>query len=292
MHNIRIDDSLLKERCFERAYNCLIGRVQEFANNNNVQFFEAAKRFFSENYGYKYWCEIDVIFWFGYARMGEAKESLNGISLEQVMNRISSEQNEVCLPVAEVCLKTSYRRFIFLTETNRFFLDDGTYLGDNYLDIINKIFNHEIVIEPIRCDKIFDTLKRHGWSENKKQDISGIVEEYHEIGIELFPAAKAFYEIVPQGVYIDWFYTHGTSFQSVIIGDIKSQLRYLKEPQNYFKEIDEKLVKICRLQGYSSYTIFLSESGKFYVDFYKNKMYYITDDIYLFVQWFLMKWFT
>ncbi len=203
MCNIRIDDSLLKESFYEEAYSCLVDRVQKFANNNNVQFFEAARRFFSENYGYLYWREIDVVYWFTYARIGHTKVSLNGISLERVMNKISSEQNEACLPVAEICLKTAYRRFIYITESNRFFLDDGTYLGNNYLNIINRIFSNEIVVEPIRCNKIFDTLKRHGWGENKKQNITDIIEEYRECEIDVFPTVKTFYEIVPQGYYKD-----------------------------------------------------------------------------------------
>lgn len=261
--------------------------MKHFANENNIQIFEAVERFYQENFGYQYGCEIDMIQCFCYLKLEQVKLNLNGLGIEEVMKRISSEQNEACLPVIEVCLKTSYRRFIFLTESNKFFLDNGVYLGNNYQNIINKIFNNEITVEPILCYKIFDTLARHGWSKNKNQNISDIVEEYHELGIELFPTTKSFFEIVPQGEYIDWFYTHGNSHQRVIVGKPKSRLcylkNYLKDSEKYFNVVREKLVEICQLIGFASYHVYFSESGKFYVDFNSSEIHYITDDVYLFV---------
>lgn len=291
MSDIRIDRTFRKDTFFETAYDKLKIRMKDFADKHKIQIFEAAELFFKDNFGDCYYCGIDKIMCYNFPDSVYMKIYLDGVTVEDIIRKISYEQNETCFPVAQIRFKKSYIRYIFLTESNKFFFDNGVYLGNNYRDVIDKIFNNKIEIRPVLCEKIFVTLTRHGWSESKKQDISSVVNEYRELGIELFPAAKKFFEIVPQGKYIDWFFTHGESLQTVVVGKPRlfSLKDYLENPEKYFNIAGEKLVEVIQFFGFEGYRIYISESGKFYFESL-HQIHYITDNIYLLVQWFLMKY--
>ena len=60
----------------------------------------------------------------------------------------------------------------------------------------------------------------------------------------------------------------------------------MKDPKEFRDEIGEDLLTIASKREAN---FFISESGKFYAQYdFKNQMFYVTDDLYLFIYYLLI----
>ena len=252
--------------CWDRYMN----HLQAYVKKNNLIFFDSAKKFITKNFfnqlkNKKYVIDLLVVSSLMYNRQ---KIYLNGKEFSTICQELYATSNENIFPVIEIHTYTYLRRYILISESGKFYLDDKTYLGDNYSQIIENILCGNIDIPIMTCDKIFISLERHGWQKNKKQDIIHIKEKYKQFNRKMFPKAIAFFEEIPIGKYKHWFSDKGYD---------EFQIR----PINTFHQNRIPENHLCIGSGVES-LFYIGESGKFYIEHYKL---YQFSNVYEFLTW-------
>ncbi|WP_066875012.1 SUKH-3 domain-containing protein [Clostridium mediterraneense] len=112
-------------------------------------------------------------------------------------------------------------------------------------------------------------LKKAGWYEGKKIDISNIVKIYEESGKEVFPKAKQYLEEFGNII----IYTKSIVDRKKMIPFHILDVEYLFE-RGYYEglarqlelTLGEKVLKIGATSGYENH-LYISESGNFYDSF-------------------------
>ena len=116
-------------------------------------------------------------------------------------------------------------------------------------------------------ERAIKILKRAGWNEGRKIDITNQVKMLENYGYDVFETARKFIEefgelnIVAKYIsYIDGeecYDEHLTSFGDIEYG--------YKRSSNYNDKVGEQTIPICYLYK-GEYTAYISESGKFFID--------------------------
>lgn len=107
-------------------------------------------------------------------------------------------------------------------------------------------------------------LKRAGWYENRKIDITNHIKSLKDNGYEIFDAAYTFLQ-----EYGDLKFTLQCEFRGKISEDIHStcydDMKYYYEHNaNYNEKVGERTIPVCRLDS-GEYIVCISESGKFFI---------------------------
>ena len=267
--SIIIDDQYRHNPRYEEHFNTFCEKIEK--HFNDIPVFDAAMQFYKEYFFIKYFSNHNGVAC-GAIEYDKAYRYLNGIRLEEAVRKLVKNNGIKYLPAACVYLKKAFFRFILINENGEFYLDDGTYLGTEYKKIVESILSGEEEVVPIRNDRIFTSLERHGWNPDKIIDIAPIEDKYRELGFSVFPAAKKFFEVIPTGKYKIWI---PRSDDDCYIGFYPN--KRMKDPKEYQNEIGENLLTIAAKREAN---FFISESGKFYAEYeYSREMFYVTDDL-------------
>ena len=278
--SILIDDQYRHSPRYEKHFNVFCERLEK--HFNDIPVFDAAMQFYKTYHFIEYSRNHNSVVC-GRNLYDEAYRYLNGIRLEEVVRKLVKDSGIKYLPAACVYLKKGFFRFILINENGEFYLDDGTYLGTEYKKIVESILSGEKEVVPIRNDRIFTSLERHGWNPDKIIDTAPIEDKYRELGFSFFPAAKKFFEVIPTGKYKIWV---PRSDDDCYIGFYPN--KRMKDPKEFRDEIGEDLLTIASKREAD---FFISESGKFYVQYaVHNQRIYVTDDLYLFIYYLLINW--
>lgn len=278
--SILIDDQYRHSPHYDEHFEAFCKRLEK--RFNDIPVFDAAMQFYKTYHFIKYSSDHNSVVC-GPNVYDEAYRYLNGIRLEEVVRKLVKDNGIKYLPAACVYLKKAFFRFILINENGEFYLDDGTYLGTEYKKIVESILSGEKEVVPIRNDRIFTSLERHGWNPDKIIDTAPIEDKYRELGFSFFPAAKKFFEVIPTGKYKIWI---PRSDDDCYIGFYPN--KRMKDPKEFRDEIGEDLLTIASKREAD---FFISESGKFYVQYALHKQrIYVTDDLYLFIYYLLINW--
>ena len=242
--------------------------LEIYLKKYHLTLFPTAQKFIEENYhqfdNRKYAVMIN---WFD-INYHKIKLMMNGRSYLDISEKLSADIGEMVFPAVRAYIYRTLIRLIFISESGKFYLDDGRYLGDEYHSIVEKILSGTLENPVLVCDKILISLQRHGWKKGEKRDISEIREIYQSLGYEMFPSAVAFFEEIPWGEYHSWFESDGYN-------DI-----FIKPSSISDKRINENYLCI----GYGcERAFFIGESGKFYVSRYAGLLEFST--MYEFFTW-------
>ena len=278
--SILIDDQYRHSPHYDEFFESFCKRLEK--HFNDIPVFDAAMQFYKTYHFIEYSRNHNSVVC-GRNLYDEAYRYLNGIRLEEVVRKLVKDSGIKYLPAACVYLKKGFFRFILINENGEFYLDDGTYLGTEYKKIVESILSGEEEVVPIRNDRIFTSLERHGWNPDKIIDTAPIEDKYRELGFSFFPAAKKFFEVIPTGKYKIWV---PRSDDDCYIGFYPN--KRMKDPKEFRDEIGEDLLTIASKREAD---FFISESGKFYVQYaVHNQRIYVTDDLYLFIYYLLINW--
>ena len=278
--SILIDDQYRHSLHYDEFFEAFCKRLEK--RFNDIPVFDAAMQFYKTYHFIKYSSDHNSVVC-GPNVYDEAYRYLNGIRLEEVVRKLVKDNGIKYLPAALVYLKKAFFRFILINENGEFYLDDGTYLGTVYKKIVESIFSGEKEVVPIRNERVFTSLERHGWNPDKIIDTAPIEDKYRELGFSFFPAAKKFFEVIPTGKYKIWV---PRSDDDCYIGFYPN--KRMKDPKEFRDEIGEDLLTIASKREAD---FFISESGKFYVQYALHKQrIYVTDDLYLFIYYLLINW--
>ena len=278
--SILIDDQYRHSPHYDEFFEAFCKRLEK--RFNDIPVFDAAMQFYKTYHFIEYSRNHNSVVC-GRNLYDEAYRYLNGIRLEEVVRKLVKDSGIKYLPAACVHLKKGFFRFILINEKSEFYLDDGTYLGTEYKKIVESILSGEKEVVPIRNDRIFTSLERHGWNPDKIIDTAPIEDKYRELGFSFFPAAKKFFEVIPTGKYKIWV---PRSDDDCYIGFYPN--KRMKDPKEFRDEIGEDLLTIASKREAD---FFISESGKFYVEYALHRQrIYVTDDLYLFIYYLLINW--
>ncbi len=276
--SIIIDDQYRHHPRYEEFFDSLCKKTKK--HYNDIPFFDAAMQLYKEYFFIKYTSNHNTVSC-AYTSWEDTNLHLNGMRLEKVVRKFIRDKGINFLPVAYIYLKKAFFRFILINENGEFYLDDGTYLGTDYEKIVESILSGEREILPILNDRIFTSLERHGWDPDKIIDTAPIEDKYRELGFPFFPAAKKFFEEIPTGKYRIWI---PKSDDDCYVGFYPN--KRMKDPKEFRDEIGEDLLTIASKREAD---FFISESGKFYVQYALHKQrIYVTDDLYLFIYYLLI----
>ena len=276
--SILIDDQYRHSPHYDEFFEAFCKRLEK--RFNDIPVFDAAMQFYKTYHFIEYSRNHNSVVC-GRNLYDEAYRYLNGIRLEEVVRKLVKDSGIKYLPAACVHLKKGFFRFILINEKSEFYLDDGTYLGTEYKKIVESILSGEKEVVPIRNDRIFTSLERHGWNPDKIIDTAPIEDKYRELGFSFFPAAKKFFEVIPTGKYKIWI---PRSDDDCYIGFYPN--KRMKDPKEFRDEIGEDLLTIASKREAD---FFISESGKFYVEYALHRQrIYVTDDLYLFIYYLLI----
>ena len=276
--SILIDDQYRHSPHYDEHFEAFCKRLEK--HFKDIPIFDTAMQFYKEYHFIKYLNNHNGVTC-GAFEYDKSYRYLNGIRLEEVVRKFIKDSGIKYLPAACVYLKKAFFRFILINENGEFYLDDGTYLGTEYKKIVESILSGEKEVVPIRNDRIFTSLERHGWNPDKIIDTAPIEDKYRELGFSVFPAAKKFFEVIPTGKYRIWL---SKSDDDCYVGFYPN--KRMKDPKEYQNEIGENLLTIAAKREAN---FFISESGKFYAQYdFKNQMFYVTDDLYLFIYYLLI----
>ena len=276
--SIIIDDQYRHRPNYEEFFDSFCKRIEK--HFNDIPVFDAAMQLYKEYHFIKYSNNHNIVTC-GTFEYDKAYRYLNGIRLEEAVRKLVKDNGIKYLPAAIVYLKKAFFRFILINENGEFYLDDGTYLGTEYEKIVESILSGEKEIVPILNDRIFTSLEKHGWAPDKIIDTAPIEEKYRELGFPFFPAAKKFFEVIPTGKYKTWI---PKSDDDCYVGF--HPIKRMKDPKEFRDEIGEDLLTIASKREAD---FFISESGKFYVEYALHRQrIYVTDDLYLFIYYLLI----
>lgn len=113
-------------------------------------------------------------------------------------------------------------------------------------------------------EKVMKLLKRAGWYENRKIDITDQVKMLESSGYKVFDAAKKFMQEFGEldiiAKYIDLgeedYDEHTTRYED---------MKYSYERStNYDEKVGERTIPVCRLYS-GEYVVCISESGRFFI---------------------------
>jgi len=281
--SIIIDDQYRHKSRYEEFFDAFCKKLEK--RFNDIPVFDAAMQFYKMYHLIKYSSNHNSVVC-GPNVYDEAYLYLNGIRLEEVVRKLVKDNGIKYLPAALVYLKKAFFRFILINENGEFYLDDGTYLGTVYKKIVESILSGEKEVVPIRNERVFTSLERHGWNPDKIIDTAPIEDKYRELGFSVFPAAKKFFEVIPTGKYRIWL---SNSDDDCYIGFYPN--KRMKDPKEIQNEIGEDLIdeNLLTIASKRDANFFISESGKFYAQYdFTREMFYVTDDLYLFIYYLLI----
>ena len=110
-------------------------------------------------------------------------------------------------------------------------------------------------------------LRKAGWFEGRKIDVSHYEKRFTELGYEFFPAARSFLEEFGD-LYIKDKYWSISVKNSVTVNESSTELMYLDEYtfsdcDTFIENVGQKVVPAAIID-YLNIEIFISEDGKFY----------------------------
>ena len=283
--SIIIDDQYRHSPRYDEHFEAFCEGLEK--HFKDIPIFDTAMQFYKEYHFIKYLSNHNGVTC-GTIEYDKAYRYLNGIRLEEAVRKLVKDNGIKYLPAALVYLKKAFFRFILINENGEFYLDDGTYLGTVYKKIVESILSGEKEVVPIRNERVFTSLERHGWNPDKIIDTAPIEDKYRELGFSVFPAAKKFFEVIPTGKYRIWL---SNSDDDCYIGFYPN--KRMKDPKEIQNEIGEDLIDedLLTIASKREANFFISESGKFYVQYaVHNQRIYVTDDLYLFIYYLLINW--
>ena len=281
--SILIDDQYRHSPHYDEHFEAFCEGLEK--HFKDIPIFDTAMQFYKEYHFIKYLSNHNGVTC-GTIEYDKAYRYLNGIRLEEAVRKLVKDNGIKYLPAAVVYLKKAFFRFILINENGEFYLDDGTYLGTDYKKIVESILSGEKEVVPIRNERVFTSLERHGWNPDKIIDTAPIEDKYRELGFSVFPAAKKFFEVIPTGKYRIWL---SNSDDDCYIGFYPN--KRMKDPKEIQNEIGEDLIDedLLTIASKRDANFFISESGKFYAQYdFTREMFYVTDDLYLFIYYLLI----
>ena len=115
-------------------------------------------------------------------------------------------------------------------------------------------------------DKTIKLLKKAGWYEGRKIDITKQVEFLQKEGYEVFDAAKKFLEEYGElNMKVDYIDYEGEKDYDEHTTDFDTMSFYWKGCYNYDEKAGEKTIPVCNLFR-SEFIVCISESGKLFID--------------------------
>ena len=110
-------------------------------------------------------------------------------------------------------------------------------------------------------------LRKAGWFEGRKIDVSHFEKRFTELGYEFFPAARSFLEEFGD-LYIKDKYWSISVKNTVTVNESTTELMYLDEYtfsdcDTFIENVGQKVVPAAIID-YLNIEIFISEDGKFY----------------------------
>ena len=110
-------------------------------------------------------------------------------------------------------------------------------------------------------------LRKAGWFEGRKIDVSHYEKRFTELGYEFFPAARSFLEEFGD-LYIKDKYWSISVKNTVTVNESTTELMYLDEYtfsdcDTFIENVGQKVVPAAIID-YLNIEIFISEDGKFY----------------------------
>lgn len=227
--------------------------LKNSTKNHNIEIFPSVLNFYNKYCENCYKNEKYCIKRNSFGNYNKIKTILNNKTFHSLSIEISSMINEKVFPIVEIDIYCFLRRYIFISESCNFYLDNGQYLGKDYEKIVSNILLEIINIPIIISDKIFVTLQRHGWEKGKKQNISEVSQKYKKIGFQMFDKAVEFFEEIPTGRYKHWFSNKG--YNNIDIDAIGVS------PITFYEIIGEEY--LCIGKGVEV-LLFIGKSGIFY----------------------------
>lgn len=272
------DDSIRRESFFERRYALVCHGYENYSAE--IRVTDAVRSFFREYTDIRYKNKCDHIAAYLFMQMDRDCLHLNGRYLQEVALEMTRAAHRSFLPAAYICLRGRFYRFMLIDENGCFYLDDGTYLGDDYESIAVSILTGEKEILPVRNDRLYKTLERRGWAPDRLIDTTAIEAEYTKRGFSFFEAARKFFEVIPTGAYEGW---RSGSTDPPYLGCFADKC--INDPYELRNKLGENLLNIGAA---GAERLYISESGMFYAEDYPNEPFAVTDDMYLLMQWVLL----
>lgn len=205
----------------------------------------------------------------------------NGESIHDIVSGLKEQTGEKCFLFFTVEFFYHFNKYVYISESGKFFYSDGTYLGNDVDELCTNIFEKRIGIHQFICDRIFLTLRRQGWNKSRKADISHIRDEFEKKGKEFFPTAERFFEEFT-GIRIK-FWFGGYYSREHIIGSERTYITSNREAIQ--KRINEDV--IC-IGSEDEFTYFIGRSGAFYISFH-DSICNIGNDQFAFLTWLAME---
>ena len=147
---------------------------------------------------------------------------------------------------------------IYMSESGRFYLDNGMVIAENSDDFLIKALEYDYDVPVVIDERIFDVLGEAGWYKGRKIDISELEKDCAELGIFLTPKQKEFYEEFGR---FEW--DNGRYFCGFYDNYIKSS----KEERCNLSTLHEKWGdKIILIGSYDIMRYWLSEDGRLLTD--------------------------
>ncbi|EPY2284226.1 SUKH-3 domain-containing protein [Clostridium sporogenes] len=116
----------------------------------------------------------------------------------------------------------------------------------------------------IRTEKTIEELKKAGWYEGRKIDITEQIKCFEGNGYEMFDAAYDFLEQYGNFKFILQYEFRGKIKEDIHSTCYKEMQYYYERNTNYYKKVGEKIIPVCKLYS-GEYIVCISESGKFFV---------------------------
>ncbi|MBE6877171.1 MAG: hypothetical protein E7496_10735 [Ruminococcus sp.] len=253
---------------FIHDYEAYCKHLETHLKKYHLTLFPTAQKFIEDNYTVFYHGQYAVMINSFLDDYNQIKLLMNGKSLSAISEKLSADIGEMIFPAVRVYIYHTLIRFIFISESGKFYLDNGQYLDDDYHRIIDGIFSETLKIPILVCDRILTSLQRHGWNQNRKLDISEIRKQYHLWKYEMFPSAVAFFEEIPCSEYHSWFESEG--YRDILI-----------KPANI---CDKRIAENYLCIGYGcERAFFIGESGRFYARIFSSLLEFPT--MYEFFTW-------
>ncbi|EPY6471524.1 SUKH-3 domain-containing protein [Clostridium sporogenes] len=113
-------------------------------------------------------------------------------------------------------------------------------------------------------EKVIKLLKKAGWYENRKIDITEQIKCFEDNGYEMFDAARDFLEQYGNLKFILQYEFRGKIKEDIHSTCYEDMKYYYKRNTNYNEKVGEQTIPICELYS-GEYIVCISESGKFFI---------------------------
>lgn len=113
-------------------------------------------------------------------------------------------------------------------------------------------------------EKAIKLLKKAGWYENRKIDITEQVKYLKNNGYEIFDAAYAFLEAYGDLKLTLQYESRGRIKENIHSTCYEDMMYYYERDANYNEKVGERTIPICELYS-GEYIVCISESGRFFI---------------------------